>query len=141
MPRTRLAWSAWNYTVSRPGGPDPMTTYWMNRLQGVSDRENYFVTINRPEQIAPARTLRTIAYEHPLFSLEAVRAQADIPSLNAHATGSTETYFCGAWTRYGFHEDGLLSAANLARQLLGRDPWPTNSSPEKNPASLAPTRA
>jgi predicted NAD/FAD-binding protein len=125
MPRTKLAWSAWNYSLARDsaGRIEPMTIYWMNRLQGVSDRENYFVSINRPDRINPARVLRTIAYEHPLFTLDAVRAQAEIPELNASACGVTETYFCGAWTRYGFHEDGFLSAVNLARLLLGRDPW------------------
>ena len=64
-----------------------------------------------------------MAYEHPLFTLGAVRAQTEIPRLNETAAGTTETYFCGAWTRYGFHEDGFLSAVNLARQFLGRDPW------------------
>lgn len=125
MPRTRMAWSAWNYTLvgGGEGGREPMTTYWMNRLQGVSDRENYFVTINRPDRIAAPSRLKTIAYEHPLFTLGAVRAQAEIPGLNAGAQGTTETYFCGAWTRYGFHEDGFLSAVNVSRLLLGRDPW------------------
>lgn len=125
MPRTRLAWSAWNYSLARnaAGEVEPMTIYWMNRLQGVSDRENYFVSINRPDRLDPRKILRTIAYEHPLFTLGAVRAQQEIPALNAAAAGATETYFCGAWTRYGFHEDGFLSAVNLARLLLGRDPW------------------
>lgn len=125
MPRTKLAWSAWNYSLARnaTGRLQPMTIYWMNRLQGVSDRENYFVSINRPETIDPGRILKSIAYEHPLFTLGAVRAQSEIPRLNESACGTTETYFCGAWTRYGFHEDGLLSAVNLSRQLLGRDPW------------------
>ncbi len=125
MPRTRLAWSSWNYEIARdPAGRlSTATHYWMNSLQGVSDRENYFVSINRPEAIAPARVLRRIDYAHPLFSLGAVRAQAEIPALNAAARGGTETYFVGAWQRYGFHEDGLLSAANLSRLLLGRDPW------------------
>lgn len=125
MPRTKLAWSAWNYSIARDaaGAVEPMTIYWMNRLQGVSDRENYFVSINRPDRIDPKKVLRTISYEHPLFTLGAVRAQAGIPGLNAAAQGTTETYFCGAWTRYGFHEDGFLSACNVARLLLGRDPW------------------
>jgi len=125
MPRTRLAWSAWNYSLGRDaaGRVDPMTIYWMNRLQGVSERENYFVSINRPDRIDPRRVLRTIAYEHPLFTLGAVHAQAGIPQLNESARGGTETYFCGAWTRYGFHEDGFLSAVNVSRLLLGRDPW------------------
>jgi len=95
----------------------------MNSLQGVSDRENYFVSIGRPEAIDPARVLRRLAYEHPLFSLGAVRAQAEIPALNAAAQGSTETYYAGAWQRYGFHEDGLLSAVRVAELLLGGDPW------------------
>ena len=143
MPRTKLAWSAWNYEIARGSGSDgssgtgfpardgslvPVSTathYWMNKLQGVSDRENYFVTINRPESIAPDRVLRRIHYEHPLFSLGAVRAQADIPALNLAARTTTHTYFAGAWQRYGFHEDGLLSAVRLSEQLLGRDPWNT----------------
>ncbi|HLP26479.1 MAG TPA: FAD-dependent oxidoreductase [Acidobacteriota bacterium] len=125
MPRTRMAWSAWNYSIARDahGQVEPMTIYWMNRLQGVSDRENYFVSINGNERIDPRLILRTIAYEHPLFTLSAVRAQREIPALNLGALGSTETFFCGAWTRYGFHEDGLLSAVNVSRLLLGRDPW------------------
>ena len=127
MPRTKLAWSSWNYEIARDsaGHTSTATHYWMNSLQGVSDRENYFVTIDRPELIAPEKVLRRIDYEHPLFSLDAVRAQTEIPALNAAARGATETYFAGAWQRFGFHEDGLLSANRLSEQLLGRDPWPS----------------
>jgi predicted NAD/FAD-binding protein len=66
--------------------------------------------------------LKKIDYEHPLFDLEAINAQERIKELNDpnHSTG---TFFCGAWTRYGFHEDGLLSAVNLCRTLLKGDPW------------------
>ncbi len=129
MPRTKLAWSAWNYEIARAtdaGSPAPVsaaTHYWMNQLQGVSDRENYFVTINRPESIAPEHVLRRIRYEHPLFTLGAVNAQTEIPALNTAARDTTHTYFAGAWQRFGFHEDGLLSAVRLNEQLLGRDPW------------------
>jgi len=125
MPRTPLAWSAWNYSIARDaaGRVSPATHYWMNRLQGVSDRENYFVSINGADRLAPEKILRTIPYTHPLFSLGAVQAQALLPALNESARGRTETYFAGAWQRYGFHEDGLLSAVNLSRLLLGRDPW------------------
>lgn len=135
MPRTRLAWSSWNYEINRDsaGAVSTATHYWMNSLQGVSDRENYFVTINRPESIAPDRVLRRIDYEHPLFSLGAVRAQAEIPALNAAARGTTETYFAGAWQRFGFHEDGLLSAVRLCEQLLDRDPWEESSPPASCP--------
>lgn len=134
MPRTRLAWSSWNYEIARDqaGRLSTATHYWMNSLQGVSDRENYFVSINRPEAVAPGRVVRRINYEHPLFSLGVVRAQAEIPALNAAARGNTETYFAGAWQRFGFHEDGLLSAVRLSAQLLGRDPW--SASPARTPA-------
>jgi predicted NAD/FAD-binding protein len=126
MPRTRLAWSSWNAEIARDaaGGVSVATHYWMNSLQGVSDRVNYFVSINRPEAVDPAKVLRTIAYEHPLFSLGAVRAQEELPRLNAAARGSTETYFAGSYFRYGFHEDALLSAAALSELLVGGDPWP-----------------
>ncbi len=125
MPRTKLAWSSWNYEINRDetGRVSTATHYWMNQLQGVSDREDYFVSINRPEAIAPERVVKRIEYEHPLFSLGAVRAQAGLPELNASARGTTETYFAGAWQRFGFHEDGLLSAVRLSEMMLGRDPW------------------
>ena len=101
MPRTRLAWASWNYEINRDaaGRAATATHYWMNSLQGVSDRENYFVSINRPEAIDPARVLRTIPYEHPLFSLGAIRAQAGLPGLNAAARGGTRTYFAGSYFR------------------------------------------
>jgi len=126
MPRTRLAWSAWNYEIARDsaGAVSTATHYWMNKLQGVSDRENYFVTINRPESINPAKVLKRIAYDHPLFSLAATAAQAELPALNQAALGTTETFYAGAWQRHGFHEDGLHSAHRLAAQILARDPWP-----------------
>ncbi len=141
MPRTRRAWSSWNYEIGRDarGHRETATHYWMNSLQGVSDRENYFVSINRPEAVDPDRVIRRINYEHPLFSLGAVQAQAQIPALNAAARGGTETYFAGAWQRYGFHEDGLFSAVRVAELLLGRDPWQRLA--ETAPVAAAPRAA
>jgi len=124
MPRTRLAWSAWNYETARDatGQLSTATHYWMNKLQGVSDRENYFVTINRPDAIAPEKILKRIEYEHPLFSLGATRAQAELPSLNQLSASQT-TYFAGSYFKHGFHEDAFASAVALSEILLKRDPW------------------
>jgi predicted NAD/FAD-binding protein len=124
MPRARLAWSAWNYEIARDseGRVSTATHYWMNKLQGVSDRENYFVSINRPDAIAPEKVLRRIAYEHPLFSLGALRAQEELPQLNRLSPAQT-TYFCGSYFRYGFHEDAFASAVKLSEDILQRDPW------------------
>jgi len=132
MPRTRRAWSSWNHRTEAVGGGqdgaeagplDHSTHYWMNRLQGVSPRQDYFVSITDRPRPDRREVLRRIPYEHPLFDLAARKAQPDIPVLNAAAIGGTETYHVGAWQRHGFHEDGLLSAANLSRLLLNRDPW------------------
>ena len=131
LARARLARAAWNYRIdsgneqSRASSKDlsVSTHYWMNRLQGVSDRKNYFVSVEGHHLLDPKQTLHTFAEEHPLFDLAAGQAQPEIAGLNAAARGRTETYFVGAWQRYGFHEDGLLSAVNLATLLLGRDPW------------------
>lgn len=124
MPRHRLTWASWNYDIaSGPAGASSTAThYWMNRLQGVSDREDYFVTIDRPEAIDPARILKQITYEHPLFSLEAIEAQRELPQLNRQGPDQAVS-FCGSYFGYGFHEDAFTSAVNLARGILRRDPW------------------
>jgi predicted NAD/FAD-binding protein len=120
MPKTKLCWAAWNYKSQAQAGGEVSTTthYWMNRLQGVSDKVDYFVSLNA--QVPASAVGREIDYEHPLFDLKAIAAQQEVPALNAAATN---TYFVGAWTRYGFHEDGLLSAVKLCEQLLAGDPW------------------
>ena len=126
MPRTRRAWSSWNYQLVRGADQriEPATHYWMNALQGVSDRAEFFVSINRPEDIDPAAVQQTIPYTHPLFDIDALRAQDELPGLNADASGTTHTYFAGSYFRYGFHEDGFASAVDLCALLLGGDPWP-----------------
>lgn len=136
MPRTPRAWASWNYEVDRhpDGSMYPATHYWMNRLQDVSRRENFFVSVNRPERIAPRRVVRRFEYEHPLFDLGAVRAQEDLPLLNRRALGTTHTLFAGSYFRYGFHEDALMSAVEAARLILGRDPWSSPRTVETAPA-------
>lgn len=124
MPKTRRCWASWNYRIERSdlGKGRHSTHYWMNELQGVSDRESYFVSINPSSSPAQESIKRRLVYEHPLFDLKAVAAQDRLPDL--HESGNeTRRYFCGAWQRYGFHEDGLWSAVNVCREILGRDPW------------------
>lgn len=121
MPRTRLAWASWNYRTdaATDGSPLPSTVYWMNSLQGVSKRRNYFVSINDPGRVDPSKVIQRIEYTHPVFSVESAIAQRSLDQVNA----SGPVYFCGAWFRYGFHEDGLLSAVQLVRQLTGEAVW------------------
>ena len=119
MPKTRRCWASWNYRIENNRHS---THYWMNELQGVSEREQYFVSINPSSPPAEASIKRRLVYEHPLFDLAAVAAQARLRELHT-AGDETHRYFCGAWQRYGFHEDGLWSAVNVCTQILARDPW------------------
>lgn len=124
MPRTKKCWASWNYRI-KPlpgGGIEPSTHYWMNSLQGVSDKTNYFVAINAADEIAPDKVLKRINYEHPLFDLAAIDAQKRLPDLN-RISRDQNTYFCGSYFRHGFHEDAFGSAVALCRDLLGKEPW------------------
>jgi predicted NAD/FAD-binding protein len=117
MPKTKLAWSSWNYSIRQQNGKlAPTTIYWMNELQGVSDKKNYFVSINPHDNIDEQKIIKEIDYEHPLFDVPAINAQAELHKLNE--TGPI--YFCGSYFKYGFHEDAFASAVNLCSQLLGK---------------------
>ncbi|MFI5160702.1 MAG: NAD(P)/FAD-dependent oxidoreductase [Sphingobacteriales bacterium] len=116
MPHAKLAWSSWNYRIKMHSGQlRPSTIYWMNSLQGVSDKKNYFVSINPHDDLEEKKILIEIDYEHPLFDVSAISAQAQLQTLNQ--TGPI--YFCGSYFKYGFHEDAFASAVNLCSQLLG----------------------
>ncbi len=123
MPTRRQAWSSWNYYTARQGGAElPVAvTYWLNRLQPLPFKTPVFVTLNPPEPIAPECVIRRIDYAHPQLDTAAYAAQQEVNSLQ----GRNGVHFAGAWTGYGFHEDGLKSALRVAR-LLGADiPWQT----------------
>lgn len=106
MPRRRLAWACWNYhSQQRHEGPLALT-YNMNMLQNLDAPEQLLVTLNRSDAIDPSRVILKAEYEHPVFTPESVAAQARHRELNGHHG----TYYCGAWWRNGFHEDGVVSA-------------------------------
>lgn len=107
MPRRRLAWAAWNYHLPKDSTELVPVTYNMNILQSLKTRKQYCVTLNSDAAIDPARIIRRIQYEHPVFSANTLSAQARQSELNAG-----RTYFCGAYWRNGFHEDGVVSALN-----------------------------
>ena len=106
LPRRELAWAAWNY--HRPALEDaPVAlTYHMNILQRLDTPQPLLVTLNRSDEIDPARVLARMVYRHPVFTSASVAAQARHRQLN----GVRDTYYCGAWWRNGFHEDGVVSA-------------------------------
>jgi predicted NAD/FAD-binding protein len=105
LPRRRLARAAWNYHASSGDGPVALT-YDMNVLQRLGAPEPLLVTLNRSDGIDSARVLKRMTYHHPVFTRASVAAQARQRDLN----GRRRTYYCGAWWRNGFHEDGVASA-------------------------------
>jgi len=114
MPKTKLAWSSWNYRIKvQNGALMPSTIYWMNSLQGVSDKRNYFVSINPHDDLDEKKILMELDYEHPLFDVPAINAQAQLQTLNQDGP----VYFCGSYFRYGFHEDAFKSAVDLRARL------------------------
>ena len=117
LPRTPRARACWNAFVPKAPRGRVTVTYDMNRLQGLAARETYCVTLNRPEAAAPDRVLGRYLYHHPVYTTAAPAAQARWEEVN----GVRRTWYCGAWWGHGFHEDGVRSAAAVARRLAGAE--------------------
>jgi predicted NAD/FAD-binding protein len=105
LPRRRLAWAAWNYHLRPDGGPVALT-YNMNILQRLDAPTPFLVTLNHTGAIDPQRIIKRITYHHPLYTPASVAAQ----TRHREIDGVRATYYCGAWLRNGFHEDGVSSA-------------------------------
>ena len=121
MPRRKNVWASWNYVAGDDQPQElPTTTYWMNCLQSLTTKTNYFVTLDPEHQVAPDTILYETTYTHPVFDRAAVEAQKQLWSLQ----GRNRTWFCGSYFGYGFHEDGLQSGLAVAEQLGNvRRPW------------------
>ena len=121
LPAERSAWSAWNYHAAASGPDDhPVSvSYWINRLQPLPFQTPVVVTLNPHEAIDPAQVIGEFAYDHPVFDFGALAAQRQLDRIQ----GVRNTWYCGAWTGYGFHEDGLRSGLAVARRLGCEAPW------------------
>jgi predicted NAD/FAD-binding protein len=105
MPKRRRAWAAWNYHIPQDSTRHVAVTYNMNILQGLDAENQYLVTLNNDQYIDPGKIIRRVQYEHPVYSRESVEAQQQQAHINRD-----RTFFCGAYWRNGFHEDGVVSA-------------------------------
>lgn len=111
MPKHKRAWASWNF--HRENNEDVcMITYHMNRLQGLKTHHDYFVTLNC-HAISEQKTIKTFEYTHPVYNKEALESQELLAQLN----GKSNTYFCGSYFGYGFHEDAVKSAIEVSKQL------------------------
>jgi len=116
MPKHRRAWAAWNYHIPADAQERVALTYNMNILQSIEAPVQFCVTLNYAQAIDPAKVIRRIAYSHPVFTREAVAAQQRHAELN----GAHRTFFCGAYWRNGFHEDGVVSALDALKHFEER---------------------
>jgi predicted NAD/FAD-binding protein len=114
LPRTRRAWASWNYLIPERREDKVVVTYDMNALQGIEGSpETFCVSLNAGDRIDPERILYRTTYAHPLYTAASVAAQARVDEVS----GPRNTYYCGAYWRYGFHEDGVVSALAVAKKL------------------------
>lgn len=121
LPRRKAAWAAWNFHARRADASDePVSlTYLLNKLQPLPFGKPVMVTLNPLDEPRPETVYAEFAYDHPAFHESSDEAKRRVPGLQ----GRQHTWYAGAWTRYGFHEDGLLSALNVARGLGVEAPW------------------
>lgn len=121
MPRRRSVWASWNYLADRDTVDDQRVTvsYWMNRLQSIPGDREYIVSLNPRVDPAPRHVIREIEYDHPVFDADAIAAQSRLQEVQ----GVDRVWFCGAWSGFGFHEDGLASGVRVARALGASVPW------------------
>lgn len=123
LPERRAAWAAWNYERAPERSRESARVclhYLINQLQPVPFAQPVVVSLNPVGEIAPDQVIGSYDYAHPVFDLAAIRAQKGVAQLQ----GRERTWFCGAWTGYGFHEDGLKSGLAVAEHLLARMPAP-----------------
>jgi predicted NAD/FAD-binding protein len=109
LPKARAARASWNYRLGDNGRPT--VTYYLNKLQALEDETDFCVTLN--EEIEEKRVIKRIAYDHPLYTVDSLQAQRDLPALS----GRRHTHYAGAHHGNGFHEDGLASGVRAAAAL------------------------
>ncbi len=117
LPKRRRVWSSWNALLGRTDDAEPVqVTYNMNILQGFQAPETFCVTLNAGDRIRPETVIRREVFHHPLFTTEGLLARERLLAAN----GDNRTWFCGAWCRNGFHEDGVVSALDVVEGIAAR---------------------
>lgn len=119
MPRLRKTWSSWAYVEPKGGPGDRIDlTYWMNSLQPIPQDDLHFVTLNSNRAIRQECIYDQVTFRHPVYDSAALAAQGRVRATN----GTNNTWFCGAWLKNGFHEDGIGSAVDVVDAMAKRSP-------------------
>tara|TARA_B100000029_G_scaffold302687_1_gene295517 strand:- start:705 stop:1949 length:1245 start_codon:yes stop_codon:yes gene_type:complete len=113
MPLRKKVWSSWNSILNKNNSFESCVTYWLNKLQNLKTNKNYFLTLNPLTSIDESKIIKKIEFTHPIYDLETVSAQKYLSTLQ----GKNNTWFCGSYFGYGFHEDGLKSAIEISKKI------------------------
>ncbi|MBC3880003.1 FAD-dependent oxidoreductase [Undibacterium sp. LX40W] len=123
LPSNKNVWSAWNYIGTKATGPEDQAavcvSYLLNQLQRLEIKAPVIVTLNPAVEPQPSKVLRSFDYEHPIFDQAAIDAQVALVEIQ----GKNKVWFTGAWSGYGFHEDGLKSALKVATAIGVAPEW------------------
>jgi predicted NAD/FAD-binding protein len=113
LPKSKIAWASWNYNLDQESDEPVALTYNMNILQSLNPLDTFCVTLNSNGLVNSTKVIKKLKYDHPLFTVEGIAAQKRKNEIN----GVNNTYFCGAYWRNGFHEDGVVSALDVAKKF------------------------
>lgn len=113
LPKRKNAWSSWNYLLDEDPNRAVALTYNMNILQSLKSDRTFCVSLNSGDLIAQSKVIKHLNYEHPLFTLSSINAQGR----KHEVSGKNNTYYCGAYWRNGFHEDGVISALDVCKDF------------------------
>jgi predicted NAD/FAD-binding protein len=120
MPKLKKCWSSWNYLLHKNASTAQVSvTYWMNKLQNLKTKEPLFVTLNPIQPIEDDLVYDVYDFYHPVFDQDALLGQKEIERLQ----GQNRIWFCGAYLKYGFHEDGIWSALTMIQKMGLKAPW------------------
>ena len=113
MPDRKNVWSSWNSILDKSNEKNICVTYWLNKLQNLKTKKNFFLTLNPFISIEGSKIIKKVEFTHPFYDVKTINAQKYLSELQ----GMNKSYFCGSYFGYGFHEDGLNSRMNLKNKL------------------------
>ena len=113
MPNKKIAWSSWNSILDKNDIEKNCVTYWLNKLQNLKTDNNYFLTLNPVYKIEDKKVIKKIDFSHPFYDLQSFRSQKYLNELQ----GKNNSWFCGSYFGYGFHEDALKSSLNIVNRI------------------------
>ena len=113
MPDRKNVWSSWNSILDKSNEKNICVTYWLNKLQNLKTKKNFFLTLNPFISIEGSKIIKKVEFTHPFYDMKTINAQKYLPELQ----GVNNSYFCGSYFGYGFHEDGLNSGINVSNKL------------------------